>query len=333
MKAAVIGGGSWGTAFSLYLARQNIKTNLWVREKEIYEELVKTRINNVFLPGHRLPPDVFIFNQLEEAIDSAEIIFIAVPSKFCREIYKILAPNLSPKHIIVSLTKGIEDHSLKRMSEVMEETFLPYFEPRIAVLSGPSFAKEVAQGHPTAVVIASRNRSLAKKVQHLISSLTFRIYTSEDIIGVEVAGAVKNVIAIASGISDALRFGSNSVAALVTRGLAEMVRLGVSLGARKETFSGLAGIGDLVLTCTGRLSRNRYVGYELGRGKKLADIISRMTMVAEGVVSTLSVRQLALREGVELPICEQVYEVLYNNKDPRKALHDLMSRRLKNEYE
>jgi glycerol-3-phosphate dehydrogenase (NAD(P)+) len=230
------------------------------------------------------------------------------------------------------MTKGIEEDSLKRMSEVMEEIFSPLFTPHIATLSGPSFAQEVVQNHPTAVVVASKDLKLAQKIQHLISSVSFRVYTSEDIVGVELGGALKNVIAIAAGILDSLQFGTNSFAALITRGLSEITRLGVKLGARRETFSGLAGIGDLVLTCTGKLSRNRYVGYELGKGKSLVEIVSSMKMVAEGITTTLSARQLAKREKVEMPICEQVFQVLYKGKKPKKAIQDLMSRKLKEEH-
>ena len=218
------------------------------------------------------------------------------------------------------------------MSEVMAEIFSPFFTPWIAALSGPSFAKEVAESHPTAVVLASQEESQVKKIQHLISSPVFRTYTSSDLAGIELAGAIKNVIAIAAGISDSLQFGSNSVAALVTRGIAEMTRLGLKLGARMETFAGLAGIGDLVLTCTGKLSRNHFVGGELGKGKSLSEIVSSMKMVAEGVTTTLSVHQLGKKVDVEMPICEQVYQVLYENKDPRKALENLMTRKLKSEY-
>lgn len=332
MKASVIGGGSWGSAFSIYLGRQEIETQLWIREEDVHEETRQYRENRTFLPGFIFPPNVSFFKDMKEAVGSSEIIFFAVPSQFCRRIYEQIAPYLSSEQIIVSLTKGIEENSLKRISEVMEEIFLPLFVPQIAVLSGPSFAREVVEGHPTAVVLASKDSDLAQKVQHFISSLMFRTYTSEDVTGVELAGAFKNVIAIAAGISDALQFGSNSIAALVTRGIAEMTRLGIELGSRMETFAGLAGIGDLVLTCTGKLSRNRYVGYELGKGKSLSEIISSMKMIAEGISTTLSVNQLAEREKVEMPISEQIYHVLYNNKDPRAALQDLMSRKLKDEY-
>ena len=332
MRASVIGGGTWGTAFALHLGRLKIKTQLWIREKDVFEETQRTGENRAFLPGFTFPPGVTFSHDIREALSSTEIAFVAVPSKFCRVIYEQLAPHLSSQVRIVSLTKGIEESSLKRMSEVMEEVFVPRFVPHISVLSGPSFAKEVAAGHPTAVVLASRDQNQAKKIQHFISSPAFRTYTTDDIIGVELAGAVKNVIAIAAGILDSLQFGSNSVAALVTRGIAEMTRLGVQLGAKKETFAGLAGIGDLVLTCTGKLSRNHYVGMELGKGKSLDEIVSSMKMVAEGITTTLSLNQLAKKEKVEMPICEQVYQVLYRNKDPRKVLQNLMSRKLKSEY-
>jgi len=333
MKASVIGGGTWGSAFALHLGRLNIPTKLWIREQDVYEEALRHKENRAFLQGYVFPETVSFFHSQEEALTSTDIVFIAVPSKFCRQVYLQLAPHLSSNQMIVSLTKGIEEGSLKRMSEVMEEVFSPFFTPQIAVLSGPSFAKEVAEGHPTAVVLASQDESQVKKVQHLISSPIFRTYTSSDIVGVELAGAVKNVIAIAAGISDSLQFGSNSVAALVTRGIAEMTRLGLKLGARMETFAGLAGIGDLVLTCTGKLSRNHFVGIELGKGKSISEIVSSMKMVAEGITTTLSVHQLTRKSNVEMPICGQVYQVLYKNKDPRKALENLMTRKLKSEYQ
>lgn len=332
MIASVIGGGSWGSAFAIHLGRLNIETKLWIREPDVYEETVRYKENRTFLPGAVFPSTVTFFNDLEGIISSSEVVFIAVPSRFCRETYKKLAPLLSSKHIVVSLTKGIEEDSLKRMSEVQEEVFSPYLKPRIVALSGPSFAREVAESHPTAVVVASKDMNLAKKIQNFVSSLYFRAYSSEDILGVEFAGALKNIIAIATGISDGLQYGSNSMAGLVTRGLAEMMRLGIKLGARMETFAGLAGMGDLVLTCTGKLSRNRYVGYELGKGKNLDKIVSSMKMIAEGISTTFSAHQLAVREHIEMPICEQVYQILYQKKNPRTALKDLMSRELKDEY-
>ena len=331
MKASVIGGGSWGSAVALHLSRKNINTHLWIREKHIFEDVVQSRENKTFLPGFLFPSSVSFFHDMEECVRSTDIVFIAVPSKFCREIYTKLQPYLGSNQIIVSLTKGIEDGTLKRMSEVMTELLSPHFIPRIAVLSGPSFAKEVAATHPTAVVVASEDSAVAKDVQYLVSGAYLRAYTSKDVLGVEIAGALKNVVAIAAGISAGLQFGDNSRAALITRGLAEIARLGIKLGAKKETFAGLTGVGDLVLTCTGQLSRNHYVGYEIGQGKQLDEIVSHMKMVAEGITTTLSGYQLAQRENVEMPIHEQAYLVLYKNKDPRTALQDLMARKLKDE--
>ena len=331
MKACVIGGGTWGSAFALHLGSNNIQTNLWIMEEDVYEQTLRYKENRVFLPGAVFPSTVSFFNQVEEALQDIDIVFIAVPSKFCRSIYKKIAPLLSDKTILVSLTKGIEEDSLLRMSQVMEDVFSTYFTPNIAVLSGPSFAREVAEAHPTAVVIASKDPALSKTIQHYISNLSFRAYTSEDLIGIEISGALKNVIALASGILEGLQFGANSMAALVTRGLAEMTRLGTRLGAKPETFAGLAGVGDLVLTCTGRLSRNRYVGYELGKGRQLEEIVSGMKMIAEGITTTLSGWQLAQKNSTGMPICEQIFHILYKGKDPRSALQNLMSRKLREE--
>jgi glycerol-3-phosphate dehydrogenase (NAD(P)+) len=332
LKCCIIGAGSWGSAFALHLGRKGHQTSLWIREKNILTDTIRTRENKVFLPGYIFPDNVCFSNQIDKVINSADIIFVAVPSKFCRDVYTKITPYLYNNQIIVSLTKGIEATSLQRMSELLFHTFSPSFNPRIAVLSGPSFAKEVAESQPTAVVIASEDIALAREVQESVSDISFRCYTSTDLIGVELAGAFKNVIAIAAGISDALEFGHNSRAALITRGIAEVSRLGLKMGARLETFAGLAGIGDLVLTCTGGLSRNRYVGIELGKGKSLEEIRAGMTMIAEGVFTTLSVRKLAKRYQVETPISDQVYAVLYENKNPRSALQDLMSRKLKVEH-
>jgi glycerol-3-phosphate dehydrogenase (NAD(P)+) len=332
MRASIVGGGSWGSAFASYLGKQGIKTNIWIREDEVYEEACRFKENKTFLPGIVFPSVVSFFKELEQAVRNTEIVFIAVPSKFCRKIYSTLTPLLSSEQIIVSMTKGIEEKTLMRMSEVMKEVFSYGSHSKIAVLSGPSFAREVAETHPTAVVVASEDPVLAKEVQHFISSMSFRVYTSKDVAGIEISGALKNVIAIAAGISEGLQFGSNSMAALITRGIAEMTRLGMKLGARMETFSGLAGIGDLVLTCTGKLSRNRFIGYELGKGKKLEEIVSNMKMIAEGITTTLSAHQLSQREKIEMPICDQVYQILYEGKDPRKSIQDLMARKLKEEF-
>jgi len=331
MKVSVIGAGSWGSAFAIHLARKNIETHLWIREQDIYEQVCQIRENKTFLPGFLFPPNVCFHHDLEQALRDTSIIFIAIPSKFCRSIYRTISPLLKPEQMLVSLTKGIEEKSLKRMSEVHQELCPHHPEMMFAALSGPSFAKEVVQLHPTAVVVASMNLEAGKKIQKIVSSLSFRAYTSKDLIGVELAGALKNVIAIAAGISCGLEFGSNPVAALITRGLVEIMRLGHHLGAKQSTFSGLAGIGDLVLTCTGGLSRNRHVGYELGKGKNLDEILSKTQMVAEGIITTLSTYNLSQREGVEMPICDEVYQIIYKEKDPRKAIQDLMSRELKDE--
>jgi len=331
MKASVIGAGSWGSTFALHLGRNNIPTQLWIREKEVYREALRSRENKTFLPGFFFPETVSFHTDLASALQGTDIVFIVIPSKFCREIYREMVSFLSPGQITVSLTKGIEKDSLKRMSEVLDEMLPARIHPQIAALSGPSFAREVAGRHPTAAVIAAHDIQLAKQLQHLISNTYFRAYASDDIIGVELAGALKNVIAIATGICYGLEYGTNSVAALITRGIAEITRLGVKLGAKKETFAGLAGIGDLVLTCTGKLSRNRALGFDLGKGKSLEQVTSQMQMVAEGVTTTQSGLQLARKHQVEMPIIEQVYAILYENKAPRDALFDLMSRELKGE--
>jgi glycerol-3-phosphate dehydrogenase (NAD(P)+) len=331
VKTSVIGGGSWGSAFARYLGRIKVPVRLWVREEEIYADLVKTRENRTFLPGFFFPSSVGFTNNIREAVLSADVIFIAVPSQYCRPVYARIAPFLQNEQIVVSLTKGIDQKSLKRMSQVMEEVFRPHARPHLAVLSGPSFSRDVAAGHPTALVVAAHDPEIARIIQHLISSTTIRIYTSPDVTGVEIAGALKNVVAIAAGIVDAMDFGLNSRAALITRGLVEITELGLSLGAAKKTFSGLAGIGDLVLTCTGELSRNHFVGYEMGKGKSLATILSQMKMVAEGVHTTNSARRLSKVQKVEMPITNQIYQVLYRNKPPRNALEDLMSRKLREE--
>ena len=331
MNAAVIGGGSWGSAFARYLGTIGLPTRLWIREEDIYREALRSGENAAFLPGFAFPAAVGFSNDLRETVSFGDVLFFAVPSQFCRAVYGKVAAVLRKDQIVVSLTKGFDKRTLMRMSQVMEEVFRPHVRPRLAVLSGPSFAREVAAGHPTALVIASRDPTTARDVQHIISSLTIRAYTSSDVTGVEVAGALKNVIAIAAGIVDSLKFGLNSRAALITRGLVEITNLGISLGARRETFSGLAGIGDLVLTCTGELSRNHRVGHELGKGRTLADILAGMKMVAEGVHTTLAARRIARALGVEMPISEQIYQVLYRGKPPKKAVTELMSRALRAE--
>ncbi|MDD8019655.1 MAG: NAD(P)-dependent glycerol-3-phosphate dehydrogenase [Acidobacteriota bacterium] len=331
VRMSVIGAGSWGSAFSYYLGRLGFPTELWVREEEVYAELVQTRENKTFLPGFFFPPAVNFHRFLGEAVEGADFIFIAVPSQFCRLIYSRLAEHLKKGQVLVSLTKGLEQKTLKRMTEVMGEVLALHKKDRIAVLSGPSFAREVVAGQPTALVVASHDINLAREIQETISSLQLRIYTSSDVVGVELGGAVKNIIAIAAGISEGLGYGHNSQASLITRGLVEITRLGLALGAKRETFSGLAGLGDLVLTCSSEMSRNYHVGRELSRGKSLKTILGEMKMVAEGVRNTLIVNKLAHQKKIELPICRQVYEVLYLAKPAHKALEELMSRSLKEE--
>jgi glycerol-3-phosphate dehydrogenase (NAD(P)+) len=331
MNTSVIGGGSWGSAFARYLGSIGLPTILWIREEEIITQAAATRENPVFLPGFVFPETVRFTDNLRESATAADVVFIAVPSQFCRAVYARVAPVLRREQIVVSLTKGFDKRTLMRMSQVMEEVFRPHVRPHVAVLSGPSFAKEVAAGNPTALVVASRDPAAAREVQHLISSVAVRAYTSTDVTGVEVAGALKNVVAIAAGIADAMKFGLNTRSALITRGLVEITNLGLALGARKETFYGLAGIGDLILTCTGELSRNHRVGQELGRGRTLREILAGMKMVAEGIHTTVAARRISRALGVEMPICEQIYQVLYRGKPPRKAVEELMTRALKAE--
>jgi glycerol-3-phosphate dehydrogenase (NAD(P)+) len=331
MNTSVIGGGSWGSAFARYLGSIGLPVVMWIREADILAEALATRENRAFLPGYKFPETVEFSDDAKRAAAFGDVIFIAVPSQYCRAVYGRIAPLLRKDQIVVSLTKGFDKQTLMRMSQVMEEVFRPHVRPRLAALSGPSFAKEVAAGHPTALVVASREPSAAREVQHLISSVTIRAYTSTDVTGVEVAGALKNVVAIAAGIADSMKFGLNTRAALITRGLVEITNLGLALGARKETFSGLAGIGDLVLTCTGELSRNHRVGHELGRGRTLREILAGMRMVAEGVHTTVAARRISRALGVEMPISEEIYQVLYRGKSPKKAVEELMTRTLKAE--
>ncbi|MBN2199198.1 MAG: NAD(P)-dependent glycerol-3-phosphate dehydrogenase [Candidatus Aminicenantes bacterium] len=331
MNLSVIGGGSWGTAFSLLMARQGHAVRLWVRESAVLRNLESRRVNETFLPGFPLPEDVSFHHDMDDALRGCDFVFIAVPSPYCRSLYLELKPRIRRRHTVVSLTKGIEEGSLKRMSQVMEDVFDPRDRPAIAALSGPSFAREVASGLPTAVVAAGVLPETAAAVQRLVSGPTFRVYTCPDLIGVEIAGAVKNIIAVAAGISDSLGYGNNARAALLTRGLSETARLGIRCGARPETFSGLAGLGDLMLTCTGDLSRNRKLGLELGRGRTLEEITSGTPMVAEGLPNSLSAIALARRLGTEMPIGETVFRVLYKGLNPQDALRELMSRSLKEE--
>jgi glycerol-3-phosphate dehydrogenase (NAD(P)+) len=328
---AIIGAGAWGTALAIILARKGEGgVRLWAYESEVRDSILARRVNERFLSGFEVPPSVLATNSVAEALAGAEIVVSVMPSHHCRSLFQQMAPHLRPEMIFVSATKGIENDTLLRMDEVIGQVVdaACHFAPRIGALSGPTFAREVARGDPTALTIASPDAELACTVQQEFSTPSFRIYTNEDIVGVGLGGALKNVIAIAAGVCDGLGLGHNTVAALITRGLAEISRLAVAAGARPETMAGLAGMGDLVLTCTGGLSRNRTVGVELGRGRKLPDIIAGMHgMIAEGVLTANATLGLARKLKVEMPITEQIYHVLHEDKPPQDAIRDLMTRR------
>jgi glycerol-3-phosphate dehydrogenase (NAD(P)+) len=334
-EIAVIGAGAWGTGLAIVLGRKGTHgVRLWAHEKEVCESIASRRVNDMFLPGEAIPASVSATGGLEQALAGAEIVVSVMPSQHCRRLFEQMQPYLRPEMIVVTATKGLEESTLLRMSEVICAVLKSTrgFPPRIGALSGPSFAKEVARGDPTAITIASQDSELAETVQREFSDPRFRVYTNNDLVGVELGGALKNVIAIAAGVCAGLDLGHNSIAALITRGLAEMTRLAVACGGRQETMAGLAGLGDLVLTCTGGLSRNRSVGVELGRDRKLPDIIAAMHgMVAEGVFTTQAAVGLARAKGVEMPITEQMHAILHDGKSPREAIHDLMTRSAKSE--
>jgi glycerol-3-phosphate dehydrogenase (NAD(P)+) len=334
-EIAIIGAGAWGTALSIVLGRKDAhRIRLWAHEPEICETIARKRVNEKFLPGQPIPPCVTPCHDLSRAIEGAAILVSAMPSQHCRRIFQQIHPRLHPETIIVSATKGLEEHSTLRMSEVIAEVVKTARTqtPRIGALSGPSFALEAARGDPTAIAIASHDNELARSIQHEFSHASFRVYTNADPIGVELGGALKNTIAIAAGICVGLGLGHNSIAALITRGLAEMTRLVVASGGKAETMAGLAGLGDLVLTCTGGLSRNRSVGVELGRGRKLPDILAGMHgSVAEGIFTTTAAVGLARARKIEMPITEQMFAILHQGKAPRDAIHELMTRSSKSE--
>jgi len=330
---AIIGAGAWGTALSVVAGRKGVhEVRLWAYEKEVRDSIEASRVNDLFLPGQPVPDTVAVTNVLEDALRGAEIVISVMPSHHCRRLFDQMRPFLRKEMLFVSATKGIEDQTHLRMSEIITQILSSQFHPNIGALSGPTFAKEVARGDPTAIAIASSDADCAQTVQQVLSDPRFRLYTNDDVIGVELGGSLKNVIAIAAGVCDGLGFGHNSVAALITRGLAEMTRLVTACGGRRETMSGLAGLGDLVLTCTGNLSRNRTVGVELGRGRQLPEIITGMHgMVAEGVLTTRAALGLAKTRGVEMPITEQMQAILNNGKPPHEAIHELMTRSAKSE--
>jgi glycerol-3-phosphate dehydrogenase (NAD(P)+) len=331
MTLAIIGGGSWGTALSIVLAPRFERLRLWVFESDLAARLRATRENDVYLPGLRVPERVEIATELGMALDGAQIVLCVIPSRHARGLYVRMLPHLEPAMIFASAAKGLEGGTLMRVSEVLAEVVRPRFAPRIAVLSGPTFAREVARGEPTALVVASADPETASRVQAAFSGPTFRLYTNSDPIGVEIGGALKNVIAIAAGVVQGLGLGSNTMAALITRGLAEITRLAVAMGGQPKTLAGLAGLGDLVLTCQGELSRNRRVGAGLARGQSLAEITGSTPMIAEGVESCAAAVALGAKFGVDLPIIQQMHAVLHQFKDPREAIRDLMERSLKGE--
>lgn len=324
-RIAVIGAGAWGTALSIVLARGGRhKVQLWAFEREVRESIESTRTNSLFLPGIEIPEKVQVSNVLSDVLEGVGTVLTVMPSHHARRLYEQMKAAMPAQAIVVSATKGIENGSYKRMTEVALNSI---GVNRIAALSGPTFAKEVARGDPTAITVASTDSNVTAIIQRDFSDPMFRVYTNDDVVGVELGGALKNVVAIAAGVVEGLGFGHNTAAALITRGLAEITRLAVACGARPQTLSGLAGMGDLVLTCTGGLSRNRTVGVELGRGRKLREIMAGMHgMVAEGVLTTDAALGLAKQHGIEMPITQQIHAVLHEEKSPQDAIRELMSR-------
>lgn len=325
---AVIGAGSWGTTLACLLAEKDYDVSLWAFEKEIVSNIRNTGMNSVYLPDVQLPANLKVTYDLEEAVRESRYILNVVPTQFTRAVFKTAVRYIPENAVIISASKGIEQGTLLTVSSILKAIT----GHQIAVLSGPSFAKEVVRKLPTAVTLATEDLDGGLILQEIFNTQYFRVYTHTDMIGVELGGALKNVIAIASGISDGLGLGHDARAALITRGLAEMVRLGVSMGADERTFSGLSGLGDLVLTCTGPLSRNYSVGVSLGKGMKLKEILSATKSVAEGVATSLSAYELSRKQGVEMPIVEQIYEVIYKEKSPAAAVTMLMNRTLKSEF-
>ncbi|RJX26367.1 MAG: NAD(P)H-dependent glycerol-3-phosphate dehydrogenase [Desulfurivibrio sp.] len=331
---AVIGAGSWGTALAKLLSDKGHRVHLWAHRPEHVEAINRERENRKYLPGFALSDRVAASADLGEVISGKNFVLMVVPSHVFRSVFQQVVPLLGQESVVVSATKGIENDSLMTMSQVMDDELRKNGKSAgIGVLTGPSFAKEVAAGVPTAVTVAARKKELAARIQDIFFTERFRVYASTDLIGQELGAALKNIVAIAAGISDGLGYGTNTRAALITRGLAEITRLGVKMGANPLTFSGLGGMGDLVLTCTGDLSRNRTVGLQLGQGKKLQAILAEMEMVAEGVKTTRSAWKLARREGVDMPILEQIYQVLYEDKSCQQAVMALLTRDQREEME
>jgi glycerol-3-phosphate dehydrogenase (NAD(P)+) len=332
MKVALIGAGAFGTSLAWVLGGKGYEVLLWAREPEVVEDIRERHENRRFSPGNLLPPTVSATGDLEEALTGADLVVSATPSHAARQVFASANGFIPAGVPIVAVSKGIEEETLLVPTEVLESVLPEKYHPYLAVLSGPSFAKEIVKGTPTVVTAAANWSRLAKKVQEAFTAPTFRCYTSSDVIGVQLGAALKNVMAIGSGAIDGMGYGHNARAALITRGLAEMTRISVAKGGNPLTLAGLAGLGDLVLTCTGDLSRNRTLGLELGRGKSLAEALASLPGIAEGVKTARSARDLARKLGVEAPITEQVYLALYEGKDPRQAVAELMMREPKPEY-
>ena len=325
---SIIGDGGWGTTLAIVLAGKGHAVTIWGAFPDYVEVVKKKRVNTKFLPGIKIPREVSLTSSFDEALEGNDIVVLAVPSQYMRPVLtRLTAQKISGKAFI-SVTKGIENKTLKRMSEIVTELL---GKVSLTVLSGPTIAHEVAKGIPTTIVASSLDSAMAKEAQEVFMTENFRVYTSNDVIGVELGGSLKNVIAIAAGISDALGFGTNAKAALLTRGLVEMTRLGVAMGAKKETFYGLSGLGDLTTTCISRYSRNHHFGEEIGKGKTLKEALKETEMVVEGIATTESARELSAKYKIEMPITNEIYEVLYENKDPRAAVRDLMTRSPKEE--
>ncbi len=332
-RIGVVGAGSWGTALADLIANKGFRLQLWAYEQEVVEQIQNDRENQFFLPGFKLSDNITASNDLHGVVADKDLVLIVVPSHVMRDTTQEMAGHISAETIVVSASKGIENKTHLTMSGVIKQTLSEIPDQRLAVISGPSFAKEVVQQLPTVVTVASREPATAGLVQHVFATPYFRVYSSDDMLGVELGGSIKNVIAIAAGVVDGLGLGLNTRAALMTRGMTEIRRLGVKLGANPRTFTGLAGFGDLVLTCTGALSRNHTVGQKIGEGKKLKEILAEMRMVAEGVKTAKSVYNLSREIGVDMPISQEMYRILYEDLSPKEAVYRLMTRDLKQELD
>jgi glycerol-3-phosphate dehydrogenase (NAD(P)+) len=332
VAVGVIGSGAWGTTLALLLTQKGIATTLWEHQSERAAEMQRARENTLFLPGFRFPDALYVTANIREAAQGKDMLLLVTPSQRMRENVRLIAPYVGAETLLVSASKGIEIDTLKRMTEIIGEE-IPAARNRIAALSGPTISREVAEGKPTAVVVAAQEQGVAVRVRTLLSTSRFRVYTSTDVVGVELGGALKNIIAIGAGFNEGMGFGENAKAAFITRGVAEIARLGIAAGAHPLTFTGLAGIGDLIATCASPLSRNQQLGRRLASGEKLEDILASTHTVAEGVSTTKAALQLAARHNVELPITEQLSHVLFEGLDPRKAVPELMMRDPKDEME